>query len=167
MNILQIGHSSLAASCESIDLNNLKAYTNVFNKLAMAFRKIPCYGIAAPQLGMEVRAFIAQGPDNPTPVIYINPTLEYIGDEMESSNEGCLSVRNFEFEIERYRKVKLNAFDKKGNPIEHKADGLQARIFQHEVDHLDGVLLLKHASTAQLGAFHAIKKLDNAEKLLK
>jgi len=105
-------------------------------------------GIAAPQIGVSQRVMIFgvehsdRYPDmEPVPyTILINPEYEVLSDEMISDWEGCLSVPGLRGLVPRYEKIKYTGFDEMGKKIERTVEGMHARIIQHEVDHLDGIL---------------------------
>ena len=108
-------------------------------------------GLAANQVGDTRRvAVIEVGPDHPRypykpPIpltVMVNPTLEPVGEETVAINEGCLSVPDLRGEVERYVTVRLRYVDRDGQPHEELRRGLTAGTFQHEVDHLDGILFL-------------------------
>src|SRR5262245_304293 len=104
-------------------------------------------GLAAPQIGRNVRVFVmnhtGQEADDR---IYVNPILVDAEGE-ESGEEGCLSIPDVTAEITRNRSVTLKAQDLSGAPIEQRATGYIARIWQHEIDHLDGVLITDRMGT--------------------
>jgi peptide deformylase len=79
----------------------------------------------------------------------VNPVLEWSSKEKESSEEGCLSLPGVGVEVERPVHVRVKALDERGNPILVEASGLEARVIQHEMDHLDGVLILDRTSRDQ------------------
>lgn len=97
-------------------------------------------GLAAPQVGVQKRMFVYQMGEA-DPVTIINPTIVETRDEWEH-DEGCLSIPGLFFPIVRPKEVHLKGFDLYGNEISIEADELEARCFQHELDHLDGRLLL-------------------------
>jgi peptide deformylase len=105
-------------------------------------------GIAAPQIGVDARVVIFELQENPryahiAPVPYtvlVNPQLTVLGDEQEEGWEGCLSVPGMRGLVPRFRRMRYQGFDVQGAPIERTVEGFHARVVQHEVDHLDGVL---------------------------
>ena len=116
-------------------------------------------GIAAPQVGEPLRIALAEvEPDNPRypykpPIpltVFVNPRLEPLDDETATINEGCLSIPNLRGELERYVNVRVTYLDRDG--VEHSdvRRGLTAGTFQHEVDHLDGILFVDRADPRSL-----------------
>ena len=79
----------------------------------------------------------------------MNPVLEWSSKDKESSEEGCLSLPGVSVEVERPVHVRVRAQDERGKPILVEASGLEARVIQHEMDHLDGVLILDRTSRDQ------------------
>lgn len=103
-------------------------------------------GLAAPQVGLSVRLFVADpsfGRDSNDLVVMINPEIAE-REGVQSELEGCLSVPGFEAQIARPTRLLVRGLDRQGKPQQIEATGLLARIFQHEIDHLDGSLLLDH-----------------------
>lgn len=97
-------------------------------------------GLAAPQVGIQKRLFVYQLGDQ-DPVTVINPTVAETRDEWEYE-EGCLSIPGLFFPIVRPKEIHLTGYDLDGNEISIEADELESRCLQHEIDHLDGTLLL-------------------------
>jgi peptide deformylase len=105
-------------------------------------------GIAAPQIGVSARVVIFELTDNPryphlTPVPYtvlVNPLITPLGEEQEEGWEGCLSVPGMRGLVPRFRRLRYQGFDALGAPIDRTVEGFHARVVQHEVDHLDGIL---------------------------
>ena len=105
-------------------------------------------GIAAPQLGVSLRVVIFEVRENPrypqvAPVPYtvlVNPVLTPLGDEQEEGWEGCLSVPGMRGLVPRFKVLRYRGFGIDGEPIDRSVEGFHARVVQHEVDHLDGVL---------------------------
>lgn len=105
-------------------------------------------GLAAPQIGVALRVVIFGGrpspryPDAP-PVPFtelVNPHFEVLDIRQESGWEGCLSLPGLRGEVPRFVRIRYSGFDARGEQIEREVEGFHARVVQHEVDHLDGVL---------------------------
>jgi peptide deformylase len=106
-------------------------------------------GLAATQLGVMHRVLVYRV-DAESPLgVLVNPELEHKGDEVETMEEGCLSLPGVGVEVERAVEVRVRAQDETGAPITVEASGLEARVIQHEIDHLDGVLILDRTSREQ------------------
>ena len=98
-------------------------------------------GLAATQVGVLRRLFVFE-PDDAGPKAVVNPTLEVIGDEQEEDSEGCLSLQGVRVPIERPTRVVLSGRDTDGAEVRYELEGYGARIAQHELDHLNGVLII-------------------------
>lgn len=120
----------------------------------------PGLGLAAPQVGIQKRLFVYDLNDGSGPKAVVNPTISEHRGEWEFE-EGCLSVPGLYFPIVRPKEVHLTGYDLDGEEISIDADELLARLFQHELDHLDGKLLLEHLDDDQRKA--AMRALRNRE----
>jgi peptide deformylase len=120
-------------------------------------------GLAATQLGVLHRVLVYQAfPEEPLTVL-VNPVLEWQSEELDSAEEGCLSLPGVHLEVERPARVRVRAQDGHGEPIEVEAEGLTARVIQHEIDHLDGVLILDRVSReARKEAMRAMREAQEA-----
>ena len=98
-------------------------------------------GLAAPQIGISLRLFVADIGDD-VKHVFINPQITQTSSETEFYEEGCLSIPQIYEKIERPKKVWVQAFNEQGKPFTLEADGLLARVIQHEYDHLNGVLFI-------------------------
>jgi peptide deformylase len=106
-------------------------------------------GLAATQVGKLQRVLVYRvEPDSPVNAV-VNPVIEWSGNELETAEEGCLSLRGVLVDVERPVFVRVRAQDEHGAPITIEASGLEARVLQHEIDHLDGVLILDRTSRDQ------------------
>jgi peptide deformylase len=116
-------------------------------------------GLAATQLGVLRRLLVFQaGPDG-EPTALINPVIEWLSDEDSLAEEGCLSLPRVSMDVERPLHARVSGRDAEGEPIEIEASGLEARVLQHEIDHLDGVLILDRTSRDQRkGALRALRE---------
>ena len=106
-------------------------------------------GLAAPQVGSLRRlAVVFAGEDEP-PLVLCNPEIVWRSEEQETDTEGCLSIGEISVEVPRAVAVHIRAQDVEGNPIELAPEGFAARVIQHEMDHLDGVLILDRTAPEQ------------------
>ena len=108
----------------------------------------PGLGLAAPQVGVQKRLFVYDLHDEQGPKVLVNPTITEARGEW-AYEEGCLSVPDLSWEIVRAKEVHLTGVDLDGNEVSLEADELLARLFQHELDHLDGILLLERLDADQ------------------
>jgi len=99
-------------------------------------------GLAANQVGILRRVFIFQAEEGEEPLALVNPTIVEHSDVVELEDEGCLSLQGVLVPVERALRIRLEARDAEGEPIALELQGLEARVVQHEVDHLDGVLIV-------------------------
>jgi peptide deformylase len=106
-------------------------------------------GLAATQLGVMHRVLVYRVEQDAPLGVLVNPVIEWSGDEVETLEEGCLSLPGVGVEVERPVRVRVRAVDEHGSPLVVEASGLEARVIQHEVDHLDGVLILDRTSREQ------------------
>lgn len=106
-------------------------------------------GLAATQVGVMHRLLVYRTELEGAVAALANPVLEWSSKETESAEEGCLSLPGVAVEVDRPIHVRVRAQDERGNPITVEASGLEARVIQHEMDHLDGVLILDRTSRDQ------------------
>lgn len=99
-------------------------------------------GIAAPQVGISVRMLYVQRLDKKDEPfeVYFNPVIEHFGDSLLAGREGCLSVPNYRGEVSRAQRIGISYYDSLGNFVKEEIKGFTAVIFQHEIDHINGVL---------------------------
>jgi peptide deformylase len=119
-------------------------------------------GLAAPQVGISHRVLVYRvEPDSPT-VALVNPEIEWSSRDEEISEEGCLSLPLVHVDVERPVAVLVRARDERGDELVIEATGLEARVIQHEIDHLDGILILDRTTREQRKA--AMRALREAEQ---
>ncbi len=125
-----------------------------FRKLAKRMIRImhdaPGVGLAAPQVGVLQRLLVYDVDDDPR--VLANPVLDEFSDEIEEADEGCLSVPGVTMPVERPVSVRVRGLDEYGEPVEFRAEGFEARVIQHENDHLDGVLIVDRTSRSARAA---------------
>lgn len=102
-------------------------------------------GISAPQVGINKRVSYIYNYNTEEFEVLINPVVRNIGDKTDIDVEGCLSIPNIEKDVERFKKIKVKYIDKDGNKVNRRFSNLNARVVQHEVDHLNGILFIDKA----------------------
>ena len=117
-------------------------------------------GLAATQLGVLRRLMVFQAGADAVPTALINPEIEWASaEDLATAEEGCLSIPGIVVDVERPLFVRVRALDPAGEPLTVEASGLEARVIQHEVDHLDGVLILQRTNREQRkGAMRALRE---------
>ncbi len=119
-------------------------------------------GLAAPQLGISQRLLVYRvGPDAPV-IVLANPELEWASAESEVGEEGCLSIPGVLVDVDRHVHVRVRGLDEEGERRTVEASGLEARVIQHEMDHLDGVLILERTNRDERK--RALRELREAEQ---
>jgi peptide deformylase len=99
-------------------------------------------GLAATQLGVLHRVLVYRAYSDDPLTALVNPVIEWSSEDLETLEEGCLSLPGVHVEVERPAQVRVRASDVEGKEIVVEAEGLEARVIQHEVDHLDGIMIL-------------------------
>ena len=144
-----------------IDPEMRKLVADMFETMYAA----PGVGLAAIQLGVPKRVVTidaTRGDEKKQPVTLINPEILWFSEEKSVIEEGCLSIPDFTDEVERPAKIKARFLDLDGRTIEAEAEGLFARVLQHEIDHINGVLFIDHLSKLKRGRVE--KKFAKAAK---
>ena len=125
-----------AAPVETFD----EALTHLAEAMLITMREHEGVGLAANQVGRLKRILVAATEEEE--YVVVNPLLEEVAETTEKVVEGCLSIPGIQVEVERPTGVTVSGQDATGAPLRIEASGLLARIFQHEIDHLNGVLIL-------------------------
>jgi peptide deformylase len=118
-------------------------------------------GLAATQLGVLRRVLVFQAGSDNEPSALINPKVEWVSEELAIAEEGCLSLPRVTMDVERPLHARFSGRDVDGEPVVVEASGLEARVLQHEIDHLDGVLILDRTVRQQRKA--ALRALRSGE----
>jgi peptide deformylase len=119
-------------------------------------------GLAATQLGILRRLLVFQAAPDAEPTALVNPRVEWLSEDAVVAEEGCLSLPRVTMEVERPLHARIAGFDAEGDPLRIEASGLEARVLQHEIDHLDGVLILDRAPREQRkAALRALREGDS------
>jgi peptide deformylase len=119
-------------------------------------------GLAAPQIGISQRLFVYRVGQEAPLIALVNPEIEWRSDDEETFEEGCLSIPGIAVDVDRPVHVRVRAQDETGAKRVVEASGLEARVIQHEMDHLDGVLILDRTSKEQRK--EAMRALREAEE---
>lgn len=123
----------------------------LIDDMVETMREAPGVGLAAPQVDVLQRVIVVEFGDEEDeeapPKLYalVNPEIVRAAEEKVLGTEGCLSIPNFIGDVERNQAITIKAQDRRGRPVRVKAEGWLARIFQHEIDHLNGVLFTDRA----------------------
>jgi len=120
-------------------------------------------GLAATQLGVLHRVLVFRAYSEDPLTVLVNPEMTWMSEELEAGEEGCLSLPGVHVEVERAAQVRVQAKDEKGKDLELELEGLEARIVQHEIDHLNGVLILDRIPRqARKEAMRAMREAQSA-----
>ena len=138
---------------------------NIITDLVDTFKKIPSSGIAANQIGYEKRIFIGYHPDednyNEEYEIYINPEIILADPEsIQLGTEGCLSVPNITVSVKRYDKITVRYYNIEGEKIEIDINRFISRLFQHELDHLNGRIVFHRNPTGFISSRELLSEMD-------
>jgi peptide deformylase len=121
-------------------------------------------GLAATQVGVLHRLLVYRAYTEDPLTVLVNPEIEWCSEDTELAEEGCLSLPGVHVEVERSAALRVRAKDEHGKERELEAEGLEARIIQHEIDHLDGILILDRISrSARKEAMRALREAQRAE----
>jgi peptide deformylase len=150
LEIAQIGDPALREPAREVRAEELPSLQGLIDDLIETMRAAGGAGLAAPQVRVPLRLFVVEVRDNPRypykpPIalrVVVNPVLRPLGEATFPSYEGCLSVPGLRGLLPRFRAVEMAYLDREGRPVTEVVRGLSAGTFQHETDHLDGVLFL-------------------------
>ena len=145
---LKMGHPLLQQVAEPVHAFNTPVLDALILDMFETMEALNGAGLAAPQIGESLRVLIFAVEDNPRypevesipETVLINPTIHILDETLEEDWEGCLSVPGLRGLVPRYRAIRYRGYDQNGELIERDAGGFHARVVQHELDHLDGIL---------------------------
>jgi peptide deformylase len=157
-NVIKFGDPVLKSVASPIDNFGPELRAEVERMIAI-MRDGMGVGLAATQLGVLRRLLVFQAGMDGEPTALINPVVEWLSEEGSLAEEGCLSLPRVTMDVERPLHTRISGRDVEGEPIVIEASGLEARVLQHEIDHLDGVLILDRTSRDQRkGALRALRE---------
>lgn len=152
-DIIKLPHPTLKRQAHQVK-NFGKDLQHLIDDMVETMRVEPGVGLAAPQVNQSLRLIVVEYPEDdsiegPEPKLFVlaNPDFRYMSEEKVRGIEGCLSIPNLLGEVERSSQVVVDGLDRHGKKIEIKASGWLARIFQHEIDHINGILFVDRADT--------------------
>jgi peptide deformylase len=149
LKIARMGHPVLIEPAAAIEDPTAERIQRLIGHMVETLRDAEGLGLAAPQVYQSCRLILfhdateRSDAHHAPPVVLINPTIEPLDTEIELGFEGCLSIPGLQGIVPRYKRIGYRGLDPSGQVIEREAEGLHARVVQHEVDHLDGILYLK------------------------
>lgn len=157
-SLFTIGAPVLFEVAQPVNLNKTEALSSLFQDLKDTAHHYDGLGISAPQIGRSLRVIFfgfesSKRYPNVAPVtkkLVLNPEFEPLSNNMDTFEEGCLSVPNYRAQIRRYTDIRYWGYDETGKRFEQELTGMTARIVQHEIDHLDGILFPMRAAFDRL-----------------
>ncbi len=162
LKISKLGHPVLLKKAEVVKDFSDKSIKKIVYDMSETMIDYNGIGLAAPQVHISKRIIIFRNPDldnkekiQISPLI--NPSYKNLSEETDNQWEGCLSIPGMQGLVKRYKKIRYYGFDLDGKKIENEAEGLHARVVQHEIDHLDGILYT--SKLAHKGAFGFEKEI--------
>tara|TARA_S200000501_G_scaffold350460_1_gene367480 strand:+ start:1167 stop:1808 length:642 start_codon:yes stop_codon:yes gene_type:complete len=189
-NIIEDNIEFLKQKTKEIHLPINDTNKNILRDLLDTYKKVPCAGIAANQIGYDKRIFIGMKEDEPDTEkqykelrkdepqeqkkesgnpnadnyeFYINPQIDQTYKKsIQEEEEGCLSIPEIRLVAERYDKIKIRYYDINGKKIKKTLKGFLSRLFQHELDHLDGKLMVENSKIKKV---YRISDNDNINSL--
>ncbi|MFO0044537.1 MAG: peptide deformylase [Armatimonadota bacterium] len=144
--VVKIPNPVLRKVADEIKISKKTDFT--INEMMRIMRKAHGIGLAAPQVGLSQRLIVIAPPDY-KPTALINPKIIKAEGE-QIGQEGCLSIPGLYGDVKRFEYVEVEAMDRKGRELIFELDGLAARVVQHEIDHLDGILFIDKVDLATL-----------------
>jgi peptide deformylase len=162
LRIIHYPDSRLHKRCKPVETID-GAVTSLAERMFELMAEVRGLGLAAPQVGLNMRMFITNHTGRPEDrLVYVNPEIIEMRGQVEH-DEGCLSVPEVYVPLKRAHWCKLRAFDLDGQGFELEAEELLARALQHEMDHLNGVLIVDRMSpTSKIANRRLLKKLEDA-----
>jgi peptide deformylase len=175
--IVQTGHPILRERAAEVTVQQIETpeFQELVDRMVAVMRQAPGVGLAAPQIGVSMRVIVLEDTEQgaallapqerrererePFPLrVFVNPVLRPQGAESRLFFEGCLSITGYAALVERHRQVEVSGLDRHGQPQTWLTRGWPARILQHEVDHLDGVLYVDRMITRSFATSEHVRR---------
>jgi len=174
LQISQLGHPILREKAKEVENVSDPAIQALIDDMIQTCQDVDGVGIAAPQVYQPLRLFIIASKPSPRypnapdmePTAIINPTIVSASDEKEKGWEGCLSIPGIRGLVPRHKSVTVSFTNRNGQQEEKTFDDFVARVFQHEYDHIDGIVFLDHTNPKDLVTEKEYQKIvrDSAKK---
>ena len=164
--IVRLGHPALRTPAEPVEPARVSdpELQTLIDDMFETMLAAGGVGLAAPQIGLSLQLFVyavvdpdsdVDGEDDPELKAVVNPALEPVAGELVYDWEGCLSIPDLRGLVPRHQQVRIHGLDRAGRSLDYRADGYEARIAQHEYDHLNGIVFLDRMRDLRSLAFSA------------
>ncbi len=154
LKIARMGHPVLRQVAETVAQPDAAEIRRIADDMVETMRDAPGVGLAAPQVHLPIRLIVFRAPDEQgdlTRIVrLVNPRIEALEETVEHGWEGCLSIPDLRGVVPRYRRIRWRGHSPEGEALDEEAEGYAARVVQHELDHLDGVLYLDRMENLRL-----------------
>ena len=165
LKIARMGHPALLRKAEEVPDPTAREIRELAESMVETMADARGVGLAAPQVHIARRVIVISAPpersadgalpsDTAPVTVLVNPSFVPLGEETALGWEGCLSIPGLSGAVPRYTRIGYRGFTSRGQPIEREATGFHARVVQHEIDHLDGVLFLMRMADFRLIGFN-------------
>ena len=171
LKVARLGHPVLRQATANVSQRVLKSslMQQFIDDMIETMKEYDGVGLAADQVHESKQVAVLEVTDNPrypskpqVPLtVLVNPKITPLSDETEEDWEGCLSIPDLRGKVPRYKRIRVEAWDRRGKPLDFVASDFHARVIQHEYDHLDGILTLDRAQSSR----HIIKASEYATVL--
>lgn len=150
MEIVKIPNKTLTKKTEKVDIKDIKngSYKELILDMKKTMKENEGIGLAANQINKDLSIFVIDkklADENGTSEVFFNPEITEYSKNQDEMAEGCLSTPGYEANIKRSKKIKIKFLDENGKKIKLKTRGFLARVFQHETDHLNGIVIKNRA----------------------
>ncbi len=161
LRILKYPHPALRAAARPVGSIDQEVRA-VAERMLRLMHQVDGAGLAAPQVGLSWRLFVTKAQNGHPDLVYVNPRLTRLGGSMEVRVEGCLSLPGIDVDIRRPTVASIAAIDLDGKEFTLTDDQVLARVWQHETDHLDGILIIDRMSTLdRIATRRALRELSS------
>lgn len=161
LRILTVGDPVLKERAREVDCSQ-EELAELVENMGETMYAAPGIGLAATQCGIMKRLLVYDVDEQAGLRALVNPEVVWCSEQTEQDEEGCLSVPDVKISIERPALVRVKGLDAEGRPVDIEAEDIMARVLQHEIDHLDGILILDRASREERK--RAIRQQKEAER---